>query len=82
MVTVPDNHILIGLAVALGTGLLIGVEREQRKGEDAAHVVAGVRTFALISLTGAVCTLLGTALIAVGAGTRGTGWCAALAATA
>ncbi len=62
-----ESHILIGLAVALGTGLLIGIEREQRKGEDASHIVAGVRTFALISLTGAVCTLLGTALTAVGA---------------
>jgi uncharacterized membrane protein (DUF4010 family) len=61
----PD--ILIGLAVALGIGLLIGVEREQRRGEDTAHIVAGVRTFALISLAGAVSTLLGTALMAVGA---------------
>jgi uncharacterized membrane protein YhiD involved in acid resistance len=67
MVTAPNNELLIGLAVALGTGLLIGIEREQRKGEGPAHIVAGVRTFALISLTGAVCTMLGTALIAVGA---------------
>lgn len=59
----PD--LLIGLAVALGIGLLIGVEREQRKGEDPAHIVAGVRTFALIALAGAVSTLMGTALIAV-----------------
>lgn len=62
-----DNHVLTGLAVALGVGLLIGIEREQRKGADPAHIVAGVRTFVLISLAGAVGTLLGTALTAVGA---------------
>ena len=62
-----NNHVLIGLAVAFGVGLLIGIEREQRKGADPTHIVAGVRTFALIALAGAVCTLLGTALIGVGA---------------
>ena len=62
-----NNHELTGLAVALGIGLLIGIEREQRKGADPAHIVAGVRTFALIALAGAIATLLGTALIAVGA---------------
>lgn len=62
-----NDHVLTGLAVAFGVGLLIGIEREQRKGADPAHIVAGVRTFALIALTGAVCTLLGTALISVGA---------------
>jgi uncharacterized membrane protein (DUF4010 family) len=67
IMSAPNNELLIGLAVALGTGLLIGIEREQRKGEGPAHIVAGVRTFALISLAGAVCTLLGTTLIAVGA---------------
>jgi uncharacterized membrane protein (DUF4010 family) len=61
------NHSLIGLAVAFGVGLLIGIEREQRKGADPAHIVAGVRTFSLIALAGAVSTLIGTALIAVGA---------------
>ena len=64
----PNNELLIGLAVALGTGLLNGIERDQRKGEGPAHIVAGVRTFALIALAGAVCTLLGTTLVAVGAG--------------
>lgn len=62
-----NDHVLTGLAVAFGVGLLIGIEREQRKGADPARIVAGVRTFALIALTGAVCTLLGTAMISVGA---------------
>ena len=62
-----DHDVLIGLAVAFGIGLLIGVEREQRKREDPAHIVAGVRTFALIALTGAISTLLGTALIVLAA---------------
>lgn len=54
-----------GLAVALGIGLLIGVERERRKG--ARHASAGVRTFALTALLGALCLHLGAApLLAVG----------------
>lgn len=62
-----NNDVLIGLAVALGIGLLIGVEREQRRGSDPAHVSAGVRTFSLITMAGAVSTLIGIPLMAVGA---------------
>lgn len=43
-----------GLAVALGIGLLIGAERERSKGEGPARETAGVRTFALVALLGAV----------------------------
>lgn len=64
----PTPDVLVGLAVALGCGLLIGIERERRKGAGGSHLVAGVRTFALIALSGAVCALLGTTLTAVGAG--------------
>lgn len=49
---------LLGLAVALGCGLLVGVEREQHKGTDQ-RVAAGVRTCALLALAGAIATLLG-----------------------
>ena len=42
-----------GLAVALGIGLLIGAERERRKGGDG-DAVAGIRTFAVVALLGAV----------------------------
>lgn len=47
------EQILIGLAAALGSGLLIGIERERRKGSGPRRAFAGVRTFALASLAGA-----------------------------
>ena len=43
----------VGLAVALGLGLLIGADRERRKGEGTSRAAAGVRTFAIVSLSGA-----------------------------
>lgn len=48
-----------GIAVALGIGLLVGLERERRKGEGATRGPAGLRTFALASLAGAVGFLVG-----------------------
>lgn len=48
---IPD--IYIRLAVALGLGLLVGLQRERVD-----SVIAGIRTFALISLFGAVCAQL------------------------
>ncbi len=47
------------MAVALGIGLLVGVERERRKGSGPTRRSAGIRTFALASLTGAVSIALG-----------------------
>ncbi|QHE88764.1 MgtC/SapB family protein [Hydrogenophaga sp. BPS33] len=56
------------LAAALGCGLLIGVERERSKGEGPAGAFAGLRTFALVCVSGAVAALLPhTALVWVGA---------------
>ncbi len=56
------------LTVALGIGLLIGIERERRKGEGPARGVAGIRSFAVASLLGAVSMMLGeTLLLAVAA---------------
>jgi uncharacterized membrane protein (DUF4010 family) len=46
-------------ATALGIGLLIGAERERRKGEGPARSPAGVRTFMIASLLGAVSWVLG-----------------------
>ncbi len=48
-------------AVALGIGLLIGIERERRKGSGPSRAAAGVRTFAIVSLLGAVAMHLGGA---------------------
>lgn len=42
------------LALALGLGLLIGVDRERRKGSGPTRHFAGIRTFSLVSLAGAM----------------------------
>jgi uncharacterized membrane protein (DUF4010 family) len=48
-----SGNTLIGLATALGAGLLVGVERERRKGRGPKRAIAGVRTFALAAVAGA-----------------------------
>ena len=56
------------LAGALGSGLLMGIERERRKGRGPLRAFAGVRTFTLTALGGAAAALWGgMALVAVGA---------------
>jgi uncharacterized membrane protein (DUF4010 family) len=56
------------LATALGCGLLVGVERERRKGSGPQRAFAGLRTFALASVLGAVAALIGLAgLVVAGA---------------
>ncbi|MBX3666170.1 MAG: MgtC/SapB family protein [Burkholderiales bacterium] len=63
-----DEQAWMRLAVALGIGLLIGIERERRKGEGPARGIAGIRSFAVASLLGAVSMMLGeTLLLAVAA---------------
>ncbi len=54
-----------GLGVALAIGLLIGIERERVKGTGPQRAVAGVRTFMLIGLVGALANLVGAAGILV-----------------
>ncbi len=57
------------LALAFGVGLLIGVERERRKGTGPTREPAGIRTFALTGLLGGICAQFGgVAIVAVGAG--------------
>lgn len=67
--TLADGSALLpGLAVALGSGLLIGLERERRKGDGPARRAAGIRSFALVALAGALAQALGQpALVAAGA---------------
>jgi uncharacterized membrane protein (DUF4010 family) len=50
---------IVNLAIALGIGLLIGAERERRKGTGPSRSPAGIRTFAAASLAGAVSVLAG-----------------------
>lgn len=51
-----------GFAVALGIGLLIGAERERRKGGDG-DAVAGIRTFAVVALLGAASASFGITML-------------------
>jgi uncharacterized membrane protein (DUF4010 family) len=53
----------VRLAVALGIGLLLGAERERRKGEGPARGAAGVRTFALVALAGGIAMAVGGGLV-------------------
>jgi uncharacterized membrane protein (DUF4010 family) len=46
--------VMRGLGIALGLGLIVGLQRE-----SASSRLAGVRTFPLVTLLGAVCALLG-----------------------
>jgi uncharacterized membrane protein (DUF4010 family) len=54
-------------AVALGLGLLIGIERERNKGEGSDRQPAGIRTFALAALMGAISIYLGGVALLIAA---------------
>lgn len=54
-----DIEFYFALAEALGIGLLIGIEREQQAHRSGKEALAGVRTFTLASLVGALCMLAG-----------------------
>jgi len=60
-----DNTLWLDLAVALGIGLLIGAERERNKGEGVNRSAAGIRTFTIAALLGAVSTKVNFWLLAV-----------------
>lgn len=53
----PQGTLAFG--VALGAGLLIGIERERRKGQGRDRAAAGVRTFVILALLGAAAGTLG-----------------------
>ena len=57
------DPVILNLAVALGIGLLIGGERERRKGEGPSRSPAGIRTFAVTSLAGAISFTVGGELV-------------------
>ena len=60
--------LLATLATALGCGLLVGLDRERRKLRGPRRPLAGLRTFALTSISGAAAMLSGLPeLVAVGA---------------
>ncbi len=53
------DPVILKLLVALGIGLLIGGERERRKGDGPSRSPAGIRTFTFASLAGAVSFIVG-----------------------
>lgn len=54
----PTEEIVAGLVTALGAGLLIGVDRERRKGRGPARGAAGLRSFTLAALAGALAAVI------------------------
>ena len=62
---IVDNALWLNLAVALGVGLLIGTERERSKGAGPEKSSAGIRTFTIASLLGAVSTVINFWLLVV-----------------
>lgn len=67
MNTTSPSTAIVGVAVALGIGLIVGVERERRKGDGDRRAAAGLRTFAIVALAGAVAQILPVlALVPIG----------------
>ncbi len=65
---IPTTDAAAVLAVALGCGLLVGIERERRKGSGPNRSFAGLRTFAVTCVAGAAAALTQiTGLIVLGA---------------
>ena len=54
-----EEQLIIRLGAALAVGLLVGIERERSKGQGPRRAAAGVRTFTLIALAGAISLELG-----------------------
>jgi len=54
---------LTGWMVALGIGLLLGIERERRKGTGSERSAAGVRTFAITALLGSAAIQVGSEVL-------------------
>jgi uncharacterized membrane protein (DUF4010 family) len=63
-----SEQLALRFAVALGIGLLIGGERERHKGSGPMRSAAGIRTFALVSLAGALSVYIGGAAMLVVSG--------------
>ncbi len=53
----------LGLAAALASGLVIGAERERRKGDGPSRKPAGIRTFVVVALLGGIADQLGQPML-------------------
>ncbi|MEZ5461987.1 MAG: DUF4010 domain-containing protein [Dokdonella sp.] len=58
-----DLTVVPQLLAALGGGLLVGIERERSKGSGPERGSAGVRSFALAALVGAISAMIGTGVL-------------------
>ena len=54
---------VVGFLVALGIGLLIGIDRERHKGDGPTRHAAGLRTFTFAALLGAVAMAVGSEIL-------------------
>lgn len=68
MTVTPEDTSWINLGVALAVGFLIGIERERSKGTGPNRAVAGLRTFTLISLAGALGLWIGGVYVFIATG--------------
>ena len=60
----PNVHpLVVGFLVALGVGLLVGIDRERNKGKGATRQAAGLRTFTLAALAGADAMAVGDEIV-------------------
>jgi uncharacterized membrane protein (DUF4010 family) len=57
------HPLVVGFLVALGVGLLVGIDRERNKGSGATRQAAGLRTFTLASLAGATAMAAGNEIL-------------------
>ena len=57
------HPLVVGFLVALGVGLLVGIDRERNKGDGATRQPAGLRTFTLASLAGATAMAVGDEIL-------------------
>ena len=57
------HPLVVGFLVALGVGLLIGIDRERNKGDGSTRQAAGLRTFTLASLLGATAMAVGDEIV-------------------
>ena len=63
------HDMFLGLLVAIGGGLLVGIERERHKGEGPTRGAIGMRTCMIVAMIGAIASLLGeTVLLMAGIG--------------
>ena len=63
----PAQNLITAATAALGCGLLIGLERERSKQRENQHSFAGIRSFTICSLLGAICFSFGFLMGLIGA---------------